>query len=108
MARGKARVGGSLPMAPPAGLRVDTLTHGDEALLIASYPLDEPRLPETLSRAEREVVAAVLRGRTNAEIAVERGSSARTVANLLARAFRKLGVCSRAELAARLASDGDS
>jgi DNA-binding CsgD family transcriptional regulator len=42
-----------------------------------------------------------LRGRSNADIARVRGSSPRTVANLLARTFRKLKVRSRAELAAR-------
>jgi DNA-binding CsgD family transcriptional regulator len=81
---------------------VQTLVRGAEELLIASYPLDEPQLPEVLSPAEREVVAAAMRGCTNAQIARERGSSVRTVANLLGRAFRRLGVHSRAELAARL------
>jgi DNA-binding CsgD family transcriptional regulator len=92
-----------LPAAPPPGLRVHTLAHGEQGLLVASYPLDEPA-PPGLSRAEGEVVVAVLRGRSNAEIARERGVSPRTVANLLARAFRKLRVRSRAELAAWLAA----
>jgi DNA-binding NarL/FixJ family response regulator len=57
---------------------------------------------EALSAAERAVVAAALRGCSHAEIARERGSSPRTIANQLACAFRKLEVRSRAELAAKL------
>ena len=43
----------------------------------------------------------VLAGLANAAIARRRGTSARTVANQVASIFRKLGVQSRAELAAR-------
>jgi DNA-binding NarL/FixJ family response regulator len=59
-------------------------------------------LPEILSSAERAVAVAALRGCSHAEIARERGSSPRTVANQLAHAFRKLEVRSRSELAATL------
>lgn len=52
-----------------------------------------------LSEAEREVVLAILDGRSNAEIALARCRSVRTVANQAASAFRKLGVRSRSELA---------
>ena len=48
----------------------------------------------------RETVDAALTGKSTALIAEERGSSPRTIANLLARAYRKLGVRSRFELAA--------
>jgi DNA-binding NarL/FixJ family response regulator len=73
-----------------------------KALHVAGHPVVAPVLPETLSSAERAVAAAALRGCSDAEIARERGSSPRTVANQLARAFRKLEVRSRAELAAKL------
>jgi DNA-binding NarL/FixJ family response regulator len=53
-----------------------------------------------LTRSEREVIDRARRGVSNAAIARERGSAARTVANQLASAYRKLGVSSRAELAA--------
>lgn len=56
-------------------------------------------LPEGLTSAEKEIVVHVLEGRSNAEIARARGTSARTVANQLAAVFRKLGVQSRSELA---------
>lgn len=73
-----------------------------EAVLILSYPLGAGRLPAGLTAAEHGVALAALRGLSNAEIARERGSAVRTVINLLASVFRKLGVHSRAELAALL------
>jgi DNA-binding NarL/FixJ family response regulator len=51
-----------------------------------------------LTVAEREVCELAARGTSNADIANARGSAARTVANLLASAYRKLGVASRAQL----------
>jgi DNA-binding CsgD family transcriptional regulator len=51
-----------------------------------------------LTPAERAVVAHVLGGWSNARVAAAKGGSARTVANQLASAYRKLGVGSRAEL----------
>lgn len=45
-------------------------------------------------------MAGALAGKSTAQIALERGSSPRTIANLLARAYRRLGVRSRFELAA--------
>lgn len=59
----------------------------------AVAPADTP-----LSKAEHEVVARAAAGLSNAQIAASRGVSARTVANQLASAFRKLGVASRFEL----------
>ncbi|MFW6050714.1 MAG: response regulator transcription factor [Myxococcota bacterium] len=52
-----------------------------------------------LTRAEQDVVAHLLEGASNAEIARRRGTSPRTVANQLACVFRKLGVSSRQEVA---------
>jgi len=62
-------------------------------------PLASPAT-ECLTTAEREVVAGALSGKSTAEIATARGTSPRTIANLLARAYRKVGVRSRFELAA--------
>ncbi len=53
-----------------------------------------------LTEAERRVAEQVLRGLSNHRIAQRRGVSQRTVANQVASLFRKLGVSSRAELAA--------
>ncbi|HTO68628.1 MAG TPA: helix-turn-helix transcriptional regulator [Myxococcota bacterium] len=57
---------------------------------------------ESLSFAERAVARLATSGRSDAEIAQQRGASARTVQNQLQSVYRKLGVHSRTELAARL------
>lgn len=62
----------------------------------------------SLSRAEIDVAQLAGRGMSNAEIARIRSTSARTVANQLASIFRKLGVQSRSELAARFARGSES
>jgi DNA-binding NarL/FixJ family response regulator len=54
-----------------------------------------------LSEAEKDVVAAAVRGQSNRDIARRRGRSVRTVANQLASAFEKIGVRSRRELVSR-------
>jgi DNA-binding CsgD family transcriptional regulator len=79
---------------------------GEESYMVLSFPLGAPILPENLSPAEREILAAVLEGATYAEIARVRGTSARTVSNQVAALFAKLGVRSRVELAAWLAAGG--
>lgn len=56
-----------------------------------------------LSRAEQVVLAEVVAGRSNREIARERGTSLRTVTNQVSAIFRKLDVRSRSELALLLA-----
>lgn len=76
---------------------------GRVALVRALAGGGEPDL-SALTPAEREVVRLARQGLRNAAIAAARGTSVRTVANLLARAYRKLGVGSRAELAAAGAS----
>lgn len=59
-------------------------------------------LPKILSPSERAIVRALLSGKTYKEIAASRGRSPSTIANLIARAFRKLGVSSKSELASRV------
>lgn len=61
----------------------------------------EVSAPE-LTPSELEVVLLAADGRSNQQIADVRGSAVRTVANLLRRAFQKLGVSSRTEAAAAL------
>ena len=58
-------------------------------------------LPVGLTRAERDIAALLVDGYTNADIARERGSSVRTVANQTASIYEKLNVSSRNELAFR-------
>ncbi len=56
--------------------------------------------PERLTRREREVALLVARGLTNRQIALELSVSRSTVNNHVARILRKLGVRSRAQIAA--------
>jgi DNA-binding CsgD family transcriptional regulator len=82
-----------------AGPSINSIRIGGEELIIVSFPLDEVR-HDALTESEAIVIGHVLSGRTNDEIALIRGVSTRTVANQLRSAYRKLGVCSRAEAAA--------
>jgi DNA-binding NarL/FixJ family response regulator len=64
------------------------------------------RVDQGLTSSECAIVELVLKGRSNAEVALERGTSAQTVANQLGVVYRKLGVRSRRELLARDRSEG--
>lgn len=66
---------------------------------------DDPRVV-SLSEAEREVARRAARGESSAEIASARGTSLSTVTNQLGAIYRKLGVGSKAELAAMMAGRG--
>jgi DNA-binding CsgD family transcriptional regulator len=55
-----------------------------------------------LTPRERDVAYLAAEGASSKEIAVKLGVSARTVDNLLQRAYRKLGVSGRADLRERL------
>jgi DNA-binding NarL/FixJ family response regulator len=58
------------------------------------------------SPREREVIAAVVEGRSNDEIAARLGISPRTVESHLRRIFERLNLASRTELATRALRDG--
>jgi DNA-binding CsgD family transcriptional regulator len=58
-----------------------------------------------LSETERRIVELVVAGRRNREVAAELSLSANTVAWNLSKIYRKLGVSSRTELAARIAAN---
>jgi DNA-binding NarL/FixJ family response regulator len=86
----------------PSGLcRVD-LELDREPYLVLSYPLPRWEFPSVLTSAEQAIALAILAGASRGEVARARGTSIRTVSNLLAQMFRKLGVRSRIELAACL------
>lgn len=80
-----------------ADARVTNVRANGASYVVLSIP--SPR-EVTLTPAERQIRDALLRGCSHREIAAARGTSIRTVANQVARVFRKLGVTSRAELAA--------
>ena len=103
----KARV----PTAEPADeippdLRVCTLTAAGVEYLVVSFSFEADKRRTSgpgghkLTACEREVAAAAAAGLSNREIASLRRTSCRTVANQLSSIFRKLGIGSRAGLAA--------
>ncbi len=81
-------------------LRASVVQIGESRYALLSFPRAW-KARDDLTPSERQVALAVLAGLSNADIARMRGSSPRTVANQVAAIFRKLGVRSRAELAAR-------
>lgn len=86
----------------PDGARVHELHLGGETLLVISYPLgcSDPLADTSLSPSEIEVARLAVEGLSNAEIATQRGTAVRTVANQMASIRQKLGVVSRRQLAA--------
>lgn len=83
---------------------VEVALAGERFLIGASAALDERRLA-LLTPSEREVAALLIAGSSNADIALRRSASERTVANQARAIYRKLGVGSRVELAVALAPD---
>jgi DNA-binding NarL/FixJ family response regulator len=79
------------------------MSDGSELLVFESR-LDGHPPGISLTSAERDVLQAVLLGRDNQQIARQRHTSVRTVANQLATLFQKFGASSKAELAARALS----
>ena len=83
---------------------VDQITVGQQEYAVASVPQPKPEAAfEPLTKAEAQVAILVFEGMSNQEIADERQTAVRTVANQLASVFDKLGVGSRAELVRLLA-----
>ena len=84
-------------------------TTEDDDLVILSFSVPIPTVPEAIARllteAERDVVLGIIAGKSNAEIASARQVSVRTVANQVARILRTLGVGSRWEIISRCAGE---
>ena len=85
----------SAPVRLPPG---SDLIELEDGLVIIAIPIAPPRLPPSLTPAERDIVMRVCDGQSNAEIARQRGVSVSTVANQLGEIYRKVGVGSRGEL----------
>lgn len=91
---------GTRPQSEPGAVRVCEV--GGEELLVIEAP-GSPEVPDVhLTEAEREVLAGVVDGLDNEQLARERGVSKSTIANQIATLMRKLGVGSRWELVARV------
>jgi DNA-binding CsgD family transcriptional regulator len=97
-----------IPLFRPPGLRAEWVEINGERLLMLSHPLEsrEPAPLPGLTAAERAIVEQVVAGRSNTEIAAERGTSPRTVAKQLERIYARVGVSSRAELCVRALNAG--
>jgi DNA-binding CsgD family transcriptional regulator len=65
-----------------------------------------PRAPAELTETERQVAELVATGLTNQEAAARAFMAVKTVEAVLGRVYRKLGIRSRAELAARMHAAG--
>jgi DNA-binding CsgD family transcriptional regulator len=92
---------------PNDALEVSTFEVAGERMAVIALPLSTlGGVPLTV--AEHRVAVEILAGRSNAEIARTLGISLRTVASHVARLLKKLGVGSRAELAAKLPQLGPS
>ena len=65
---------------------------------MTTNPKDSQNQPVALSPAERRVIALLVAGRTNKEIAAELDVVEQTVKNTLTSVYRKVGVRNRTEL----------
>jgi DNA-binding NarL/FixJ family response regulator len=81
---------------PPPNLVVEKI---DDELMVFSWDIATP--PSELTAAERQVLARVVRGESNAAIARARKTSVRTIANQVASLLRKTGASSRFDLIRR-------
>ena len=75
--------------------------HGRLEFIVFECNLEPFANCDRLTAAERAVLRLILDGESNRGIAERRGTSVRTIANQLAVIFRKFGVASRDELAAK-------
>jgi DNA-binding NarL/FixJ family response regulator len=86
---------------PPSDLRASHVQLGSGSYVLVSFARGAPSAASRqLTPSERSVASWLVEGLSNAEIARLRGSRPRTVAKQVASIYRKLGVGSRAELAA--------
>ena len=79
-----------------------TLSWHEPGRSTLSLKRPDTNLEQILSPSESEVTRCLLDGLSHARIAQSRGTSVRTIANQVARAYLKLGVSGRMELMSRL------
>jgi len=92
----------------------EILAWGEDAGTPVPSPPTEPvaraaadRGVATLSRRERDIVRLIAAGRTNRQLAAELGITERTAATHVGNILKKLGVATRAEIAAWAARQND-
>ncbi len=90
--------------ARPVGARIALVPDSDRIAWVVSVVRPDLSLLDTLSAAERSVLVQLLDGKSYVEIAGERRTSTRTVANQVGTAFRKLGVSGHGQTLDRLMS----
>ncbi|HET7540969.1 MAG TPA: helix-turn-helix transcriptional regulator [Polyangiaceae bacterium] len=78
------------------------VTRGQVAFRVVSIPRPETKLSFALPPAELEIVRCLVEGHSHDDMARQRGTSKRTVANQIASLFRRLRVTGRMELVHRL------
>lgn len=75
---------------------------GEDSARVVVRLTDAYPAPPPLSSVEQTLLRGLMCGLHNAEIAADRGTSRRTVANQLGSVFRKFGVSGRGELLAKI------
>jgi DNA-binding NarL/FixJ family response regulator len=91
--------------APVLARHASFLGRGGLELQVLSLPRPDRRLGRILPAAEREVIGSLVEGMTYDQIARQRGTSTRTIANQISTVFRRLRLSGRNELVQRLFSD---
>jgi len=81
-----------------SGARLGVFVEGGREGWVLSAPRPDLRLPSRLSKAETAILHRLVEGHSLADIAHNRRTSRRTIANQLAALFRKVGVSGRAAL----------
>ena len=84
---------------------VNFLRVGQAEFAVISVAMTPGAAPGNLTDAEASILSAILLGKSGRQIAGERRTSIRTVANQVAALYRKLQVTSRTELVQRLLQD---
>jgi len=87
--------------------RCSPLLDAGEELLVVGFPRPDAVLAELVSPAEAEVARLCLEGYSHRQIATERETSPRTVANQLAAVYAKTSVSGRVELLTKLTQHYD-
>jgi DNA-binding NarL/FixJ family response regulator len=90
-------------LTPPSTLAVVTRRFSGAEIAILRYSRCAGSVGVPFPKEEGAVVAGVLAGMTNREIARERGASAHTVKNQIANAMSRVNACSRFDLIAKSA-----